>query len=1129
MKPTNTLLIGSPVSGYEARFLRTLYTDLEPVGALILANFHVRSRQIDFVVVTETIAAILEVKNLTAPAFGGQNGDWKIEDRSGRRVRYPGPNPWEQTLQQKFALSDEMRDYENKIRRESDPTTRFFTEFDAYVCVVPQIHPRSALTRGDKKVAVRSYADVIQILRSAAKPASWSRADWNRFAVERLFLTPVTVVEATDPKVRTAVDAVRAYSSRIESVLAFQLPPLLPAAPEREHGQALLDSILTDENHLIIGPSGSAKTFHLRHAAIAAAKKGDEVPIFVESKIYRGDFWSLVRRGTAPMFAGDTKALMDAVRICGLRPLLLVDALNECPTEHLGELLRGVQTFALHFDARVVFTSQAPVNLPEDLTSVVTELKTPLPDEKRFIYCHHAGLGISPDVDYFCESFTNAFELTVAGRCHASGTPATSRSELFDRYLQDSLPEHYHVGTALLRAIAVEMAATVSSSWDRAEYERFAERFVAEHGGSFAILDQLRRCRLIRLTDDFFSFEHELLADYFNAMEIHRKYSGSPELAAQLGKPRNQRLIELVLPWLSDDKEIGAVLSAARDLAVLSRVLNGRCGERAKAVLLGHIRSLFELAGQDVASINCTPHIVNLNDGRRRVGGVTVGGNRKWNPYCARLSDLIAHHLDDLEIATGLIELLDLTEWALRRAVEQTAAAHGIKPRGVWREVLRMYGGVLNWGAMQLPCTAILAELRTALMNGKYPDGLPIWQALLDRATGRPESHFALLALFQVRRKAPQDDLDTILDLVQRGWESGIYILKVEALEFVQFMIHVLRDFEIVRVRELLGGFETDNLLESTVLLETLSSYGAVDTPVTFEDALEEMRSTIAPDAHADPKVLEAARIVGCEPGVFLASRAGGCLSRIFEDIFQGAYWEAYCGLSREEKCAILSLASTCPDFRYHLDWLLHELLDHGGRDELPVYKRFAAGIDTECFTAQDATAAFLLAIEGCARFLDTPPPYTNGDTPAHRAWATIGEIFFWTHRKSDVARMLWSRFEGPLRLAVADVLYNVAHSGWQLVENGRLPVNLVAIFPNDLRPIVEDCLRERESLPTAFNYGGSRDRSVVLYLIDVLGSVGDDNSIRLLQTLVDDLELGPHAIRAIQSIRKPVSHIAAS
>lgn len=1126
MKPTNTLLIGGPLSGQEARFLRTLYADLEPVGALILANFHVGSRQIDFVVVTDLMAAILELKHLPEPAFGQQNGYWFVEDRSGKRVRYPGPNPWQQTLEQKFALSDEMRRYE--AQRGSDSTRRFFTEFDAYVCIIPKIHPRSELTRGDNKVAVRSYSDVIDILRSTAKPSSWSRTDWTRFATEHLSLTPAALDEATDPKVRAAADAVRSYTSRVDTVVGFNLPPLLPVLTEQKAGQILVDATLAGENHLIVGPSGSAKTFHLHHIALAAARKGDEVPVLVEAKTYRGgDFWSLVRRGTAAMYQGEARELLDAVRVCGLRSLLLVDALNECPVEHLVELLRGVQTFALHFNARVVFTSQTVVELPDDLKSTVTQLTTPSSEERRHIYCYHAGIEISPDVDYFCEAFTNAYELTVAGWCHASGTPATSRVELFDRYVQSCLPDYYHVGTALLRAIAAEMAKTVSSSWERIEYESFAERFLSEHDGSFAVLDHLRRCGLIRLTPEFFSFEHELLADYFNATEVHRRHGGSAEFTNELRKPRNQRLIELTLPRLNDDKEIGSVLSVAIDLSLLSRVFASQCGARAKTVLLQHVRALFKLAADDLANLSCKCHIAELDDGRRRLALVSVEGSRAWNPYCLRLSEFVARHLDDPAIAAGFLELLDLTEWALRRAAEQAAASEGIKPRRVWEEAVRMYGGVLRSSAMQLPCTVMLAELRTALMDRTYSGGLPIRRPLLERAVSMPGSHFALLALFQERRGVDEGDLETVLDLVRRGWESGIYILKIDAVEFLQWMRHDLSEAGVARICELLRGFETDNIFENTVLLETLSRYGALEPPVSAAEALEEMRSTITPNALNDHDVIEAARALDTAPAAFLAARANGCLSRIFEDVFGGAYCEAYFELSREEKSAILRLASECPDVRYHPDWLLRELLEHGDSDALAVYARFSSGVDGESSCAQDATAAFLLAIEGCARFMDTPPPYTASDAPAHRAWATTGEIFFWTHRGNKVARTIWSRFEGPTRLAAADVLYNIAHCKWKIEGDGRSSVNLLALYADNIRPIVEDCLRGRASLPTVFNYGGHLNRGVVSYLIDALGHVGDHDSVQLLQELVDDLEFGKDAIHAIESIRKTVAQPA--
>ncbi len=1122
MKPTTTLLVGGPLSGHEARLLRRLYADLEPTGPLILANFHVDQRQIDFVVVTESYAAILEQKQFPQPVFGRQNGQWSLEDGTGAKVPYSGQNPWQQALQQKYALSDEMNRYEQKAAGGRGASRRFFTEFDAFVCIVPAIHPRSDVTPGDGKVAVRSYADLIDFLRSAAKPASWTRADWSRFATEHLGLMPLTLEEAIDPKVRTAADTLRGYLSRVETVLGYRLPPLLPATADSSAGQALVDAALAGENHLLVGPSGSAKTFHLHHIATAAARRSEEVPILVEARTYRGgDFWPTVRRGVAPMFRNDPKELLEAIRLCSLRPLLLVDALNECPPQHQEELLRGVQTFVLHFGARVILTGQELLDLPLDLKAEVRELKTPSPDQKRHIYCHHAGIEASPAIDHLCEGFTNAYDLTIAGRCHASGAPAVSRADLYDRYVRSALLQYYHVATALLRAVASEMAGRILSSWARADYELFAERFLTDQGASVAVLDELRHCRFIRLTEDFFAFEHDLLADYFNAGEVLRRLNASADLATELGKPRNQRLIELVLPRLSEDHAIDRVLSTAMDLEVLDSTLAGHCGERARAVLLAQTRTLFTLAAEDLSHLTFTCYIAQLDDGRRRLGSVVVDGDRAWSSYSALLCKLVAHHLDVPDLAAGFLELLDITEYALKRGCEQAAADQQLKRHRVWEETVRLYAGVLVSSAMSIPCTAILGELRSALMDRKYPNGLPIAKALLARSTATPGSHFALLALFQDREGIQQRDFETNLDLVRRGWESDVYILKVDALEFLRWMRRGLPDEAVSRVCEMLSGLETDNIMENTARLDALSAYGGVEPPVAVEDAFREMRGTIAADALSDPAIMEAARAFGTDPGTLLATRAIGCLNNIFEDIFQGAYSEAYSELSREEKCAILSRAAEGPDVRFHSAWLVRELIEHGGRDGLGVYERFASGIDGDSSFAQDATAAFLLAIEACARWSETAPRYTGGDSPPHRAWAIIGELFFWTFRQNELAQTLWAHLQGPTRLATADVLYNIRHCAWQLSEDGRPSVDLLATYPQAIRPIIEDCIRQREALPTVFGYGGSRNRQVVPYLIDVLGTIGNENSARLLEQLVDDLEFGRDALRAIDSIRR--------
>jgi Nuclease-related domain len=154
MQPTIELLIGAPLKGSEALFLRQLYSDLGPHGwALILANFEIAqgssSTQIDFVVITSKRAELLELKCFTGPVFGTENGPWKIKDPGGNLITYSGTNPWEQARGAKLALNDAMLLYQKRYPNVPGPRKGRYYEFDARVCIYPALHPSSKVTQGN--------------------------------------------------------------------------------------------------------------------------------------------------------------------------------------------------------------------------------------------------------------------------------------------------------------------------------------------------------------------------------------------------------------------------------------------------------------------------------------------------------------------------------------------------------------------------------------------------------------------------------------------------------------------------------------------------------------------------------------------------------------------------------------------------------------------------------------------------------------------------------------------------------------------------------------------------------------------------------------------------------------------
>ena len=358
----------------------------------------------------------------------------------------------------------------------------------------------------------------------------------------------------------------------------------------------------------------------------------------------------------APLFTGDPKELLEAVRLCGLRPVLMIDALNECSEAHLLDLIRGVQTFALQFGARIIFTSQTAIDLPADLQATTKRLVLPDTSQKRLIYCYHASLVATSDVDVFCAGFTNAYDLTIAGRCYSVGTRPDSRTNLYDRYVRRCLPEHTAVALGLLRKVAGEMGKAVATVWTRDIFDRVAERYIDDQHVSLAVLDEFKHCRLIDLTDDFFSFEHELLFDYFKAEDLRRQFNDVEELASELTKPRNHDLLEILVPRFSEPADIATILSSADEASRLCRVLAGKCGVSAQSVLLDQCERLLDAAAQDLPNVYVTVETVQTDDGRSRFDSFDLKGNRQWTAVRTLLCQVIAFNLDHPKLQDKISE-----------------------------------------------------------------------------------------------------------------------------------------------------------------------------------------------------------------------------------------------------------------------------------------------------------------------------------------------------------------------------------------------------------------------------------------------------------------------------------------
>jgi hypothetical protein len=1096
-----------------------------------MVNFEVNHRQIDFAVVTGDYAAVIELKCFRGPIFGDANGDWLLEDFAQQKKPYPGGNPWQQALAQKFALSDKMTEFQANTVDIPKPLGRaFYSEFDAFVCIHPEIDPRSHVTKGDFKVKVQSYSDVVQAVKGQTKSRSWNKSQWQDFASNCLHLKSSTLGEATDSRVARSESLLSDYRGRLKSFLGHDLPPLLHGSADTSHGAALISRLRQQQNLLLVGASGSAKSFHLRHLLVELSQNSEEVPFVIYPKSYRGGpVWPLLQQCAASLLKGKLAELLDAVSLAGRQPVLVIDALNECPAKHLAEFLRGIQAFVLQHQARVLSASQYEVDLPAELHSESVMIPLPEGEDKREIFAYYAGVAPTEEIGHLCDAFLNAYDLEIAGKCHSRGENPTSRWELYGRYVRDSLSNHLVVTTAFLRKIAGVMGDLLTMAVGRDEFERQAVLFFTEQQVSLAVIDELLSCRILQTGDEYVSFEHELLLDYFRADHLAYSSASSSDLVRELQRPRNVNLLELILPQHTDAKETDSLLHCAESAAVLSAAFRGQCGRAAQHLVRGHCYAWLDIAAKDENQITFECHTVQDDNGKTRFASLLESHKRSWTKYGRLLCEVIAENLNEPVLQDKFLTMFDQSEAHIFNAARAAVKRAGFRANLADEEVIRQYGSALQYQDPPFYCTAILAAIRNSYtFSRRSRKKLPILDQLLSRAREGTFKCFSLAILLDNQRYVPGEvSLDVKIELAQAAWDAGIYHLRLAGTDLIHSMHHEAEEDgpqRLEQIRAVLEGFKTNNVFVDGLRMEVLAAYEGFEPPVSSEAALDEMMSIIATDQPPSPEDLEL-----LEPQQtweqFQRDRAYGALGKIFEDIFQGSYSEAFWQLSAPEKAKILSLAAMASRPGFHTDWILIELLKNGDGEALPVFRHFASRLDPDTSCAQDMIRAFLAGVRGCARWSETPPDYSDTSSRDHLAWGAIGGILFRTLHASDSQDSrkriedLWRFVQSECAMALPDILHNLAHSQWRFDQD--LPsVDLVELFPDEIRPILHEAIPNRRVLTSLFRHGGSFDRSVFQNVLANLGRIGNTDSITALNVILEDPEWGKFAVAAVRAIR---------
>ena len=490
-----------------------------------------------------------------------------------------------------------------------------------------------------------------------------------------------------------------------------------------------------------------------------------------------------------------------------------------------------------------------------------------------------------------------------------------------------------------------------------------------------------------------------------------------------------------------------------------------------------------------------------------------IRSSQRWSAYDLRLVDELGTNLAGGMFFEETLRLVRETENRCIELLSEQLGSEFVAKRST-RSYLFWKLYVLGAITHHLPGLAIVeAELRGRCREGVRPDTQSRIIELV-RQPDRLSMAEAYLCLSLLEWDAGSCH-NIIPDLLEYCWKTGVYHLTLLALERARECAHSVTDAVGERIKHLLNGFQSSNIFLSNVIVEAMCAYGMVESPVNESQASSELAEILKSPDSAESNVA-----------------AYGAISKICEDVYDGAYYEAVERLPLKERCRLYTMAALgAPSYAFDTEWLLRRLIEIGDESALPAFLHCATAVDGESVFPQEVAARFILAHAGSAKYLQTPAKLADLSSDDRRAWQYYGEIIFWLHRPGLTAEQvrercepLWERLESQVPFEAVDPLMRFAHAMRMVLKREHHPVQkLFVVFRERICRILASGLKNREHLSgidkriqTKF---ACRERTS--FIIHTLGQVGTVDDIKLLEPLLDDRYHGRDTVGAIRRLRE--------
>lgn len=1092
----------------ELDFLAQVEVDLEAADlqAVILANFFTcsGSRQVDFLIATESHACHVELKNYTGVLAGAENGAWSSRLADGRTEVIDRQNPYHQALGCKMAISDDMGSLAARDAGIPRPAGRqkFFTRLDSVVCVFPRLADGSEVP-SDYKVRTLGYRDFFAFLSSPGANPGWRLEHWEAFIRDHS-LVNARAASGEGPNQTAAATMISEYRRRFDAFHRHGLHELVPV-PWTRDGQVVTPNMLPcmaeSAGHVqLTGPSGSGKSHLLRHTLL---RTGPSVlPVIAEAGMYEGQLSALIGRSIARFTTASARELLRAATVCGHSVLLAVDGLNECP-ERLRETLAGdISAFCLWTGARTITTAQARAGFPSELTGIEVQAGSLGDADRRAVLASYGAEAIMS----FSDPFTTPYELSVAAICASELRGVVTKGALFSNFIRRQLgstPNPTPVRDAL-RQLALAMDERLATWLPLDEVWRISEDHLARRSAPLSVVDEIVRCTLIRTSQGRLSFTHEFLGRFLTMEALRRDHPGPYPFAAQLRLPRHAGLPQLATETETDPATLAALMAGLAEPRVYAAALRGEAGNLAGRTVRDTAVRLLATATDGLAATTFTIH--------SQYEATITGGYQLTEADCALLSAVGALPAEG-QFTMEIAALLDTTDAACGRSAGAQQRAEGKKPSPslIVSAVLSPFftnPPKPRAAAILLGAAGTVWTIGPALTPGERQNARSrVISELLEGAT--PATHGRLLLLCYLLRAADSLQAAALVpQLLRLCWAGRVYHVMLDSLMSARSFAAIVQAHPLHgEIADALAKCRTSNWALSSMVTETLAAYGMVEPPYDEELVRVDVNRMLD-----DPAAQESREL------------AYSVISNQFEDVVAAPFVAAIDGLAPERRNLLYVLAALgSPHYGFWNDWLLDNLLESGDPRALPAFERWATSLRTDTPSPREIARCYALAVCGWAQLMPDPPELACfADDDARAAWECYGAIIFWLHRPgvtpdeaSCQCAPQWQRLNAGLLHAAADPLYWLAMASW-FPREGEVTVTdrILCAFPDQARPILEWSVQHPGETVTAFRHTLDDRTKALMRMLAVAGNAG---SGEILRAYADDAELGASAVAAIR------------